>query len=80
MRAWSVEIYIEGPDGSNLPANMFDSVTYNLHPTFPKPTQGTCELGINAVEMTFRASTLEANASDCSLQEAAVPHPRRGLG
>lgn len=34
MRRWSIEVYIVGPDGENLPATCFDKVLYKLHESF----------------------------------------------
>jgi transcription initiation factor TFIID/TFIIF subunit len=39
MRKWSIRIAILGADGQELPANIFDKVTYKLHPTFQNPTR-----------------------------------------
>lgn len=41
MREWSIRIFLVGPGGEELPANIFDKVTYKLHPTFINPTRGT---------------------------------------
>jgi transcription initiation factor TFIID/TFIIF subunit len=40
MRAWSIRVFILGPNGEELPATVFDKVIYKLHPTFPNPTRG----------------------------------------
>ncbi|KIW00231.1 uncharacterized protein PV09_08269 [Verruconis gallopava] len=39
MRAWSVEIHMLDDNGNLVPASVFEKVTYELHPTFPKPKQ-----------------------------------------
>lgn len=39
MRKWSIEVCVLGPDGEELPADVFDKVTYKLHPTFANPTR-----------------------------------------
>ncbi|KAF8465253.1 yeats family-domain-containing protein [Kalaharituber pfeilii] len=39
MREWSIRIFVIGPNGEELPANIFDKVTYRLHPTFQNPTR-----------------------------------------
>lgn len=39
MREWSIQIFVVGPRGEELPANMFDKATYHLHPTFQNPTR-----------------------------------------
>ncbi|KAI5807070.1 yeats family-domain-containing protein [Geopyxis carbonaria] len=39
MREWSIRIYVVGPAGEDLPATIFDKVTYKLHPTFTNPTR-----------------------------------------
>lgn len=39
MREWSIELCILGPNKQELPAIVFDKVTYKLHPTFQNPTR-----------------------------------------
>ncbi|KAK9453169.1 yeats family-domain-containing protein [Dipodascopsis uninucleata] len=39
MRKWSVRVSLVGPNGEELPANVFDKVTYKLHPTFQNPNR-----------------------------------------
>jgi len=39
MRSWSVEIWMLDDEGNTIPATVFEKVTYELHPTFPKPKQ-----------------------------------------
>ncbi|KAK9464472.1 yeats family-domain-containing protein [Lipomyces arxii] len=39
MRKWSVKVSLVGPNGEELPANIFDKVTYRLHPTFQNPNR-----------------------------------------
>ncbi|GKT95901.1 YEATS Taf14 family protein [Colletotrichum tofieldiae] len=39
MRKWSIVIYIVGEDGEEHPADCFQKVVYNLHPSFENPTQ-----------------------------------------
>ncbi|KAK3635600.1 transcription factor TFIIF complex subunit Tfg3 [Elasticomyces elasticus] len=42
MRAWSINIYIVGPEGDDLPATVFEKATYVLHETFgPKRAKQT---------------------------------------
>ncbi|KAK4539950.1 hypothetical protein LTR36_009920 [Oleoguttula mirabilis] len=36
MRAWSISIYLVGPDGDDMPATCFDRATYLLHESFGK--------------------------------------------
>ncbi|CEP64080.1 Sas5p LALA0_S10e01816g [Lachancea lanzarotensis] len=36
-RVWEVNLWILGPHGQELPANIFEKCTYRLHPTFPQP-------------------------------------------
>lgn len=48
MRKWSIQVSMVGPDGKDMPANVFDKVTYKLHPTFANPTRGKF-----CVEKTF---------------------------
>lgn len=39
MRSWSVELHMLDDNGNTIPASIFEKVTYELHPTFPKPKQ-----------------------------------------
>ncbi|KAK9447102.1 yeats family-domain-containing protein [Limtongia smithiae] len=39
MRKWSVRVSLVGPNGEDVPANVFDKVTYKLHPTFQNPNR-----------------------------------------
>ncbi|KAG9234785.1 yeats family-domain-containing protein [Amylocarpus encephaloides] len=39
MKLWSVEVFMLDEAGNDKPANCFTKATYNLHPTFPNPTQ-----------------------------------------
>ncbi|KAF2748894.1 hypothetical protein M011DRAFT_493650 [Sporormia fimetaria CBS 119925] len=39
MRQWSIEVWLLGENGEEVPANVFDKVTYNLHPSFERPRQ-----------------------------------------
>lgn len=41
MREWSIRIFVLGPGGEEMPASLFDKVTYKLHPTFTNPTRGS---------------------------------------
>lgn len=33
-RSWSIEIHLVGPNGEDMPANIFEKATYKLHETF----------------------------------------------
>lgn len=40
MRSWSIEVFIISMHtGEELPANVFQKVVYNLHPSFAQPVQ-----------------------------------------
>ncbi|CCH46377.1 Transcription initiation factor TFIID subunit 14 [Wickerhamomyces ciferrii] len=39
MRSWSIEIFLLDESGKQIPATIFDKVTYHLHPTFQNPTR-----------------------------------------
>ncbi len=39
MRKWSISISLIDPSNHELPANIFDKVTYHLHPTFVNPNR-----------------------------------------
>lgn len=42
MRAWSINIFLVGPDGEEMAANCFEKATYHLHESFGKRAkQGT---------------------------------------
>jgi transcription initiation factor IIF auxiliary subunit len=42
IRNWTIEVYLVGEKGQDLPATVFDKVTYELHPSFGKRArQGT---------------------------------------
>lgn len=41
MRKWSIVLYIIGEDGEEHPADCFQKVVYNLHPSFENPTQSS---------------------------------------
>lgn len=34
LRKWSIEVYMLNEHGEEIPASMFDKVTYTLHPSF----------------------------------------------
>ncbi|KAL4947419.1 putative Ran-specific GTPase-activating protein 1 [Aspergillus filifer] len=34
LRSWSIEVYLLNEHGEQVPANLFDKVTYHLHPSF----------------------------------------------
>jgi transcription initiation factor TFIID/TFIIF subunit len=38
MRKWTCQLTLLGPNDQEVPANIFDKVTYKLHPTFKNPT------------------------------------------
>jgi transcription initiation factor IIF auxiliary subunit len=42
MRKWSIQVRLVGPNGEDLPADIFDKVTYKLHPTFEEPIRSKC--------------------------------------
>uniref|UniRef100_L2FVR8 Transcription initiation factor subunit n=1 Tax=Colletotrichum fructicola (strain Nara gc5) TaxID=1213859 RepID=L2FVR8_COLFN len=39
MRKWNIVLYVIGEDGEDHPADCFQKVVYNLHPSFENPTQ-----------------------------------------
>lgn len=39
MRSWSIEIWLLNDRDEEVPATIFEKVTYELHPSFPKPRQ-----------------------------------------
>jgi len=34
LRRWSIEIFLLNDQGEEIPASLFDRVTYTLHPSF----------------------------------------------
>jgi hypothetical protein len=38
MRSWSIRICLLNEQGEEIPATIFEKVTYKLHPTFTNPT------------------------------------------
>lgn len=39
MREWSIRLHLLDEDGNERPADVFQKVVYNLHPTFENPVQ-----------------------------------------
>lgn len=39
MREWSIRLVLLDDKGNEVPANIFDKVTFKLHPTFANPTR-----------------------------------------
>lgn len=39
MREWSMKVFVLDQDGNQHPADVFQKVVYNLHPTFENPVQ-----------------------------------------
>jgi len=39
MRRWSIQLVLIGSNGADVRANIFDKVTYKLHPTFANPNR-----------------------------------------
>lgn len=41
QRSWSIEVWLVNDKGEQVPATIFDKVTYHLHPSFgARATQG----------------------------------------
>jgi transcription initiation factor IIF auxiliary subunit len=36
IRDWNIEVYLVNDKGENIPATIFDKVTFDLHPSFGK--------------------------------------------
>jgi hypothetical protein len=64
MRSWSIEIYLLDEQGQEVPANVFEKATYNLHPSFEKNKQGG---------FAWARRQIQADHPN-SHQEASVPH------
>ncbi|KAF2397656.1 hypothetical protein EJ06DRAFT_539188 [Trichodelitschia bisporula] len=41
LRAWSIELYLVNDQGEDVPATIFEKVTYELHPSFEKRAKQT---------------------------------------
>ncbi|KAL2760886.1 hypothetical protein ACRALDRAFT_2039429 [Sodiomyces alcalophilus JCM 7366] len=74
MRKWSVSLYILDENGEPHPADCFQRVTYNLHPSFENPVQTytkppfTCENeGWGEFEMSIDCYTTEKS-------KQSIPH------
>lgn len=97
MRNWHVEVYmINEADGSLMPANVFEKVTYKLHESFGKrATQGKGNTSAphlhkpthtrtnNPVFQVERQRDLEIRIADThhsSDENCTLPLPRRRLG
>ncbi|GMM31572.1 TATA-binding protein-associated factor [Martiniozyma asiatica (nom. inval.)] len=39
MREWTITLSVLDSTGNEIPATLFDKVTYSLHPTFPNPVR-----------------------------------------
>ena len=50
MREWSIEIVQLDKDGNEIPASLFEKVTYHLHPTFNNPNRTFTELPFKITE------------------------------
>jgi hypothetical protein len=72
MREWSIKLFLLDEEGKEHPANCFQKIVYNLHPTFERPVQSrqpSPYLLLVAVCLT-----------DCSFHQAAVHLHQRGMG
>lgn len=65
MREWSVEIWMLDDNDKQLPATIFEKVTYELHPTFPKPKQST--LHSQRREIAWRNNLTGASSGEQAL-------------
>ncbi|KAI1326006.1 transcription initiation factor IIF-like protein [Xylariaceae sp. FL0255] len=68
MKEWSVKLFVLDQDGNEHPANCFQKVIYNLHPSFESPQQTfteppfTCtNEGWGEFEMSIEMYTTEKN-------------------
>lgn len=41
MREWSAKIFMVDDQGNEQPADCFNKVVYNLHPSFEQPVQSS---------------------------------------
>ncbi|KZF26600.1 SAS complex, SAS5 subunit/transcription initiation factor IID, subunit 14 [Xylona heveae TC161] len=44
MRQWSIQIFLLNEHGEEIPANLFEKATYNLHPSFGKRATQTFKI------------------------------------
>lgn len=70
MREWSAKVFMVDDQGNEHPADCFNKVVYNLHPSFEQPVQSSCPPPPFARNRTDPAS----------LHEAPLHLPERGLG
>jgi hypothetical protein len=63
LRSWSIEVYLINDHGEQVSANVFDKVTYRLHPSFgDRATQGS-------FPVYFHYSDLVCSGSVCAMSE-----------
>lgn len=77
MREWSMKVFVLDQDGNQHPADVFQKVVYNLHPTFENPVQSWSP--------PFTPSTLLLSSSNIicqthSFHGTAVPLQQRRMG
>lgn len=41
-RKWSIQVTMLNSDGVEIPADVYEKVTYKLHPTFEVPIRSKC--------------------------------------
>lgn len=76
LRRWSIEIYLLNEHGEQVPANLFDKVTYKLHPSF-----GDRAIQCMSCLFSFTAHGLTLRLLRChSFQEPSLPDRRGGMG
>ncbi|KAE9974529.1 hypothetical protein EG327_008731 [Venturia inaequalis] len=75
MRAWSIEIHLLDDQGQQVPANVFEKVMYELHPTFAKPKQTfnkppfkISEQGWGEFDITIHCTAVGQRGQDYPLQ------------
>ena len=54
VRAWHIEVYLLNESGEEVPASVFEKVTYKLHPSFEK----------RAIQSTFVTSATVSDELD----------------
>lgn len=63
QREWSIEVYLVNDKGEQVPATLFDKVTYHLHPSFGSRAV-QCKFSERADALRLRPLFLERVAAD----------------
>lgn len=68
MRKWSIEVYLTTESQDLIPANVYEKVTFELHPTFKNPKRSKSQEPLTG--LIFADHVVPVN----SLYKATFPH------